>query len=91
MTAIAQIRATSSVWLNCLAAASRRDRGLPVGDHGDGFAQGQRRSFGLGGERRLAPSVERVDALLGLPGNPSVFGVHIKAEGAPVDLGGADL
>src|SRR5579863_1718161 len=64
-----------------MAIANQRNRLRPF----------QRGAFSLGEKRRFPPGVECVQALLGLTRGPRVFGVHIDAVGAAVDLGRPDF
>src|SRR5215217_2450409 len=62
---------------------------VSLGDPGDGLGPLQGRPLSLAEERRLAPGVERIEALLAFARSPCVLGVHVYAERAAVDLGRA--
>src|SRR5574340_1280131 len=52
---------------------------------------GERGTLAVSKERRFAPGVERVQALLGFAARARVFAMHVEAVGAAVDLRGAHL
>lgn len=62
-----------------------------VGDAGDGFGVGEGGAFARGEEGGFAPDDEELEAFLGDGEFAGVGDVHLEAEGAAVDLGGADF
>src|SRR5262249_41887464 len=58
---------------------------------GDGFGPFERRSFPRGEERGLPPDGHMVDAKLPLAVDLGLLHVHVDAEGAAVELRGADV
>jgi hypothetical protein len=64
---------------------------VPIGDERDRLGPFQRRPFAIAVERTFAPRRQAVKPLLSLTGGPGVLGVHVDAEGAPIDLRRAKL
>src|SRR5437870_10044291 len=64
---------------------------MALRDPGDGVSKLERRAFALGVKRRLLPRVEHIESLFGLAEGAGVFGMHIEAIRAPIDLRGAHL
>ena len=60
--------------------------GVAVRDERDCLRPFQRGAFAIGIKRSFAPGVQLVQPLLGLAKRPRVFGVHIDAISAAVDL-----
>jgi RNA polymerase sigma-70 factor (ECF subfamily) len=67
-----------------------RDPAGRVSDAGGLLRQLQGRALGVGEHRGLSPGRDQVEAHRGLPGVRGVFGVHVGAEAAAVDLTGAE-
>jgi len=55
------------------------------------FGPRERRALALVEERRLAPGIERVEALLGFALGAGILGVHVETVSTAVDLGCASL
>jgi hypothetical protein len=61
-------------------------RHMAFGNQRDRLSPRQRRPLAIGEEWSLRPSVERIQALLGLAFCPSILGMHVNAVSASVDL-----
>lgn len=66
-------------------------RNTAIGDEGDSFGELEDDTLPFCIERSFAPGIEKVDALFRFAGKTCVFGVHVKAVAAAVELRGANV
>jgi hypothetical protein len=57
----------------------------------DGFGESERGTFAFGEERSFTPGGDGVEPLLGFANGARVFGVHVEAVSASIDLRSAEL